>query len=147
MTFDLMPPGGLSSLRKEMDQLIDSMWREDLPEATMAGPWAPKVDLSETKDQMLVRAEVPGLDPNDLKVEYRDGLLTIRGEKKRELEHKNEQFYRRERTYGAFSRTLRLPAIADPKRVEATFKQGVLQVTLPKAAEAVGTSVPVKVTP
>lgn len=144
MTFDLMPQGGLATLRKEMDQMLDSMWREDLPESARPGPWAPRVDLSETKDHVLVRAEVPGMDPADLHVEYRDGLLTLRGEKKRESEQKDEQFYRMERTYGAFARTLRLPALADPKKVEATFRQGVLVVTLPKVPEAVGTAVPIK---
>ncbi len=146
MTFDLMPAGGLATLRKEMDQLLDSMWRDDLPEAALTGPWVPKVDLSETKEKILVRAEVPGMDPADLHVEYRDGLLTLRGEKKREVEQKSEQFYRMERSYGSFSRTIRLPAHADPKKIEASFKHGVLIVTLPKTAEAVGTTVPVKAT-
>ena len=144
MTFDLMPPSGLATLRKEMDQLLDSMWREDVPESALSGSWTPKLDLSETKDQIVVRAEVPGLDPGDLRVEYRDGLLTLRGEKKREQEQKNERFYRMERTYGAFVRSIRLPAAADAKKVSAAFKQGVLVVTLPKVPEAVGTSIPIR---
>ena len=144
MTFDLMPPSGLATLRKEMDQLFDSMWREDVPESALSGSWTPKLDLSETKDQIVVRAEVPGLDPADLRVEYRDGLLTLRGEKKREQEQKNERFYRMERSYGAFVRSIRLPAPADAKKVTASFKQGILVVTLPKSPEAVGTSVPIR---
>lgn len=144
MTFDLMPPSGLATLRKEMDQLLDSMWREDVPESALSGSWTPKLDLSETKDQIVVRAEIPGLDPADLRVEYRDGLLTLRGEKKREQEQKSERFYRMERVYGAFVRSIRLPASADAKKVSATFKQGILVVTLPKVPEAVGTSVPIR---
>lgn len=144
MAFDLMPAGGLATLRKEMDQLFDSMWREDLPESTSSGPWVPRVDLSETKEQMLVRAEVPGMEPEDLRVEYRDGLLTLRGEKKREHEQKTEQFYRMERSWGSFARTIRLPAYADPKKIEASFRNGVLVVALPKVPEALGTTIPVR---
>jgi len=140
----LEPARGLASLRKEMDELLDSMWRDDLPESALVGPWTPRIDLSETKDAVFVRAELPGMEPGNLHVEYRDGLLTLRGEKKREAEQRSEQFYRMERSYGSFSRMLRLPAYADVKKIEAVFKDGVLQVSLPRTPEAAGATIPVK---
>jgi HSP20 family protein len=144
MTYTLLPPGGMTNLRREMDQLLDSLWREEVLEPGLPGTWSPKVDLSETKEQIVVRAEIPGIRPEDLHVEYRDGMLTLRGEKKREMEEKSERFYRMERAYGAFVRSIRLPAPADARKVQASFKQGVLVVTLPKAPEAAGTNVPIQ---
>ena len=144
MTYTMLQPGVPGTLRKELDQLIESMWRDELSETSLPGGWIPRVDLSETKDQVMVRAEIPGIDPADLKVDYRDGVLTIRGEKKREIEEKSERFYRTERTYGAFARNIRLPVSADPKRISASFRQGVLSVALPKASDAMGTTIPIK---
>lgn len=138
-------PAPITSLKKEIDQLFESMWREELPDFPMTGSWMPRMDFSESKDSFLVRAEIPGLDPKDVKVEYHEGMLVLHGEKKRESEEKGERFYRMERSHGTFMRTFRLPAAIDPKRIVATFKNGLLTVTLPKTAESVGNVIPIKV--
>jgi HSP20 family protein len=141
----LMPGMGYESLQRQMDQLFESLGREEfLPEFPSVGMWVPRVDLSETQGDFVVRAEIAGIEPKDFKVDYRDGVLTLHGEKRREVEDKSERFYRSERTYGAFSRSLRLPTAIDPARVQAVFKNGVLTVTLPKAPQAVGATIPVK---
>jgi HSP20 family protein len=88
--------------------------------------------------------EIPGIDPKEIEVLLEDGLLTIKGEKKLEKEAKEEQFYRMERSYGAFVRTVRLPAAVDGSKVTATFKNGLLMVMLPKALGAKANPIPVK---
>ena len=110
------------------------------------GEWAPALDVSETKDAVMVKAEVPGMDPKEIQLSLEDQLLTLKGEKKQEKEEKDEKehYYRSERSYGAFVRTVRLPATVDGSKVTATFKNGLLKVTLPKAATAKGTTIPIK---
>jgi HSP20 family protein len=139
----LMPDAGQMTLRKEMDRLFDRLWDgEDMP---TVGAWAPKLDLSETKDNLCIRAEVPGIEAKDIRLTLQNGVLTLQGEKRQEIEEKDERFYRTERVYGSFARSLRLPANVDTTKVSATFKNGVLMVVLPKAAEARGTAIPIKV--
>jgi len=140
----LMPFTGFGTLRKEMDRLFERFGDWEVPELRAMGEWTPAVDVSETKDAFVVKAEVPGMAPEDLTVGLENGLLTIKGEKKVEKETKEEQYYRMERTYGAFARTVRLPATVDGSKVNAAFKNGLLTVTLPKAPGAKGTMIPVK---
>jgi HSP20 family protein len=97
---------------------------------------APRIDVSETDREIRVRAELPGVDQNDIEVMVDDDLLTIRGEKKIERDEKQENFHVVERATGAFMRTIRLPFPVDPSAVEASYDNGVLTVTLPKPAEA-----------
>ena len=106
--------------------------------------WAPAVDLIDGKDEIVLRADLPGLDEKDIEVTVQDGTLTIRGQRKEEKEEKKEDYYYNERAYGAFTRTLALPAGVDRDRVKATFTKGVLEVHLPKAKEAKGTKIEVK---
>jgi HSP20 family protein len=138
----LMPTTGLTSLRKEMDRLFDRFW-EDGPDLLPTGEWAPSLDLSETKDALVARVEVPGMEPKDIQLTIRDNVLTVRGEKKREAEHKDERFFRSERSYGTFLRAMRLPLTVDEAKVNARFKDGVLTVTMPKGAGARGITIPV----
>jgi HSP20 family protein len=91
-----------------------------------------------------VKAEVPGMDSKDIQLSLQEQVLTIKGEKRQEKEEKDEHYYRAERSYGAFARAVRLPTPVDGSRVTATFKNGVLSVTLPKAAAAKGTMIPIK---
>jgi HSP20 family protein len=140
----LTPWTGLTTLRKEMDQLFERFLEPVWPELPTAAPWQPKVDVTEDKDAVTVKAEVPGVEQDDLSVSLQDGVLTIKGEKEAEKEEKDKQYHRVERTYGAFVRALRLPAAVDSEKVAATFKNGVLTVVLPKAPEAKGTAIPVK---
>lgn len=137
----LIPESGLTTFRKEMDRFLDRFWDED--DVQVAGAWAPDVDIAETKDAFNVRAEVPGMEPKDIQVTLEHGVLTLRGEKRQEMEQKDERLYRKERHYGSFVRSLRLPANVDGSQVTASFKNGVLTVVMPKTAEARGKAIPI----
>jgi HSP20 family protein len=140
----LAPWTGFGSVRKEMDRLFERLGDWDLPEMRTLGDWAPTLDFSENKDSFVVKAEIPGIDSKDISVSLENQMLTIKGEKKHEKEEKDEQYYRVERSYGAFARTVRLPAAVDGSKVTAAFKNGLLTVTLPKAPGAKGNTIPVK---
>jgi HSP20 family protein len=98
-------------------------------------PVAPKIDVSETDNEIQVTAEMPGIDQNDVEVLLEDDRLIIRGEKKEEREDKDRNYHLRERVEGAFSRTLPLPFAPDPNQVKAEFKNGVMTITIPKPQE------------
>ena len=140
----LTPWTGLSTMKQDMDRLFDRFWEGDLAPLPSMGTWAPALDVSETKDAVMVKAEVPGMDSTDIQLSLHDQTLTLKGEKKQEKEEKDEHYYRAERSYGAFVRTVRLPATVDGSKVTATFKNGLLTVTLPKAPAAKGTTIPIK---
>jgi HSP20 family protein len=141
----LVPRTGLTTLKKEMDRLFDRFWEWDFPEIpALLGEWSPRLDLSETGEAFVVKAEIPGIDPKEVEVSLQGELLTIKGEKRQEKEEKGEHFHRVERSYGAFARSFRLPAPVDAGKVTATFKNGLLTVKLPKAPGARGTTIPVK---
>jgi HSP20 family protein len=106
--------------------------------------WAPAVDMIDLKDEILLRADLPGLDEKDIDVTVQDGTLTIRGERKEEKEEKKEDYYYCERSRGAFVRSLPLPVGVEADKVAATFKKGVLEVHLPKAKEAKGKKIEIK---
>lgn len=142
---EVVPFGGLTGLRREMERLFDRFFDGEVLELPDFGAWSPKVEVSENKDKVIVKAEVPGIEAKDLEVSSEDPRrLTIKGEKKQEKEEKGEHYYRSERSYGAFSRTILLPAPVDAGKAEASFKNGVVTITLPKAAGAVGKTIPVK---
>ncbi|MFW6126222.1 MAG: Hsp20/alpha crystallin family protein [Chloroflexota bacterium] len=107
------------------------------------GEWLPSVEMYEKDNNFVVRAELPGMKEEDVDVSVSDDLLTIRGEKKGESEVKDEDYYVCERSYGSFSRTIRLPSNADTGKVDANFEDGVLEVTVPKTAEAKAKKIPV----
>ncbi len=106
--------------------------------------WTPAVDMVDHKDQIVLRADLPGLEEKDIEVTVQNGAVTIRGERKEEKEEKKEDYYYNERSYGVFTRTMTLPTGVDADKVKATFKKGVLEVHLPKAKEAKGTKVEIK---
>jgi HSP20 family protein len=140
----LVPFTGFTGLRREMDRLFDRFLEGETMELPAFGEWMPKVDVSENKDQVTVKADVPGIDAKKLDVSVEDDVLTIRGEKTEEKEEKGEHTHRRERSYGAFVRSVRLPGPVDATKAEATFKDGVVTVKLAKAARAKGTTIAVK---
>jgi HSP20 family protein len=111
--------------------------------ATGTGPrrWVPAVDLVESDGQLVLRADLPGMDRDDIDVEVKDGVLTISGERKYENEDRREGFYRVERSFGRFSRSLRLPRGVDAGAVSAAFDRGVLEVTVPKPSEPAATKI------
>jgi len=108
-------------------------------------PTTPAVDFYEEKDEIVVKAELPGLDKNNIEVNLTNHTLTIKGEKRKEEEVKEKNYYRSERSYGSFVRTLELPTDVHADRVKATFKDGVLEVRLPKTEEAKKKEIKVKV--
>ena len=106
--------------------------------------WAPAVDMIDHEDEIVLRADLPGLDEKDIEVTVQDGTVGIRGERKEGKEEKKEDYYYSERSYGAFARTLMLPTTVEADKVKATFKNGVLEVHLPKAKEAKGKKIEIK---
>ena len=101
----------------------------------MSGTWAPAVDIYEQNGNLVLQAEVPGLDPKDVDVRVENNVLTLRGERKLEQNVNKDNYHRVERSYGSFSRSLTLPFAVDPDKAKATFKNGVLSISLPKPPE------------
>lgn len=132
-----------SALHREMDRLFDSFLR-DYGVPGLAGAEgsslmaAPKIDVSETDRELRIEAELPGVKEDDIEVELADDLLTIHGEKKAERQEGQKGYHMKERTYGSFSRAMRLPFSADPEQVKASFDSGVLTVTVAKPQESKG---------
>ncbi len=130
------------ALRHEMDRLFDEFTREwfDLapfePFAWKSSGFVPKVDVTEDDKEVRVSVELPGMEEKDIDVSLTRDSLTIKGEKKVEKEDKGKDYYRMERSYGAFQRTIPLPEGIDTDKVEATFRNGVLTVVLPRTEEA-----------
>jgi len=125
----------LGTFRREMDRLWDRFFGEEPLGRGFVGEWSPTVDVSETKNELLVKAELPGLDVKDIEVNITGDLLTIKGEKKKEEEEKDEHHHI-ERYYGSFQRSMRLPVNVQRDKVDATFEKGVLKVKMPKTEEA-----------
>jgi HSP20 family protein len=98
----------------------------------VARRWVPAIDLVEAEDQFVLRADLPGLSEQDVKIEVEDNVLTISGERTSEHEERKDGYYRLERSAGAFSRSLTLPEGVDPEQVKASFDKGVLEVEIPK---------------
>lgn len=108
------------------------------------GAWAPPVDIFEKNDHLVIRAEIPGVKKEDMDVRIENGVLTLHGERKHETEVKEENSYRMERVYGTFTRSFSLPTTVDPTKVAATYKDGVLEVTVPKVETAKPKKVEIK---
>ena len=140
----LAPWRGMETLRQEMERVFDRFFEPRWDEFEAVGAWAPKLDFSETKDAFVVKAEVPGVEQKDISVSIQDQMLTVKGEKHKEKEEKDEKYHRVERSWGAFTRTLALPMGVETEKVSATFKDGLLTIKLPKAPGAKGMTIPVK---
>ena len=117
--------------RRFEDLLGRPMWRLPVEEIG----WMPAVDVLEKDDKFVVKAELPGMKEEDINVSVVGDTLTIKGEKKTETEVKEEDYYRCERSYGSFYRSIPLPSTVDSAKIEASYEDGVLEVTLPKAPE------------
>jgi len=132
--------GELERLRREMDRMFERFWG---PAEIERVAWEPEIDVSETDTGFILRGELPGLNPQDIDISLMGHTLTLRGEKRQEREEKAETYRLVERIYGSFSRTIELPTDIDPEHIEATYKQGVLEVRLPKTEKAIPKKVPV----
>ncbi|HEX6094864.1 MAG TPA: Hsp20/alpha crystallin family protein [Thermoanaerobaculia bacterium] len=127
----------LTTLQSQLNKIFEPFARfthaED--EDLVSGTWVPPVDVAETQEKIIVRAEVPGLRQEDIQIEFENGLLTIRGERKLE-KSEGMTWHRVERIYGNFSRSFTLPRTVDPERIAASYREGILEIDVPKKEEA-----------
>ncbi len=130
------PVRELNTIQSEMNRLFNTFFEASTPgNGGTVGPirrWIPAMDLVETEDAFVLRADLPGLSESDVNIELEDNVLTISGERKAEHEERKEGYYRVERASGRFSRSLTLPEGVDPEAVQARFDKGVLEVRVPK---------------
>ncbi len=128
----------LENLQREMNRLFDLTFPRlgEADTTLLGGQWTPAIDIYDSKDNIVVKADLPGLKKDDIEVSIQDNILTIKGEKKQEREVKEEDYIRSERFYGSFHRSISLPSEVDSSKVKAVFKDGVLELTLSKKEEA-----------
>lgn len=140
------PFAEFADLRREMDQMFGQFFGgTPFRMAATDSLWCPLVDIHETKDSILLKAELPGVRQEDIQVSIVDNTLTLKGERKRETEVKEDQYHRIERNYGRFERSIVLPSVVDAGRVKATYREGVLEIQLPKKEEAKPKAIKVEV--
>jgi len=132
------PLNDLVRMNRFFDDYASDSW------SASGGGWCPRVDIKEEEKSFVVTAELPGVDPKDVSVELKEGVLTISGEKKFEHEEKNDTYHKIERSYGSFSRSFSLSDRIDDKKIEAKFKEGLLTLTLPKKEKSKTKKIPVK---
>jgi HSP20 family protein len=135
---------------EEMSDRLNRMFarpaaRTNGKETMIVADWAPTVDISETEGEYQIKAEIPEVRKEDVKVTLEDGVLTIQGERKQEKEEKGKKYHRIERSYGSFVRSFSLPDLIDEEKVKAEFKDGVLSLHLPKSEKAKPKAIEVKV--
>jgi HSP20 family protein len=139
------PFGEVSRLRREMDRLWEDFFGpRGWGLRPWEGEWAPVVDVSETGDQIVVKAEIPGIDPKEINITLTGDVLTLKGEKKSEREETKENYHLVERSYGSFSRSLTLPAAVNADKIDAKYEKGVLTVTCPKKEKVKPKAIEVK---
>ena len=151
--FDLTP------WRRKREKLVPSTWEMDFhrdfdnfvnrffgeePSRVFGASFSPAIDILEKDNEILITAEIPGIDQKDLEVDLTGGVLTIKGEKKEEREEKGENFHRVERSFGRFSRSFALPSEVQEDKVEAKYKDGILSLILPKTESSKAKKIPVK---
>jgi HSP20 family protein len=122
----------VATMRDDMERFFDSMIGR-YPRERAEGFWAPAIDVEETNDAMVLRAEIPGMSKEDIKVTVADDTVTISGERRHEAEQRGKTFHRVERVYGSFQRTIVMPVSIQGDRAVASYKAGVLELVLPKA--------------
>jgi len=142
-------------MERWFDRMVEEFWRRPFPTLLRPERWwpaetgtmmrLPAVDVYENKDDVVIKAEIPGLSKEDISVQVTDSTLMIKGEKKREEEVKEDDYYRCERSFGSFTRAVALPCEVKADQVKATFKNGVLEVRMPKTEEAKKKAVTVKI--
>ena len=128
------PLDRLSTLRDEMNRLFDVSWPSR--DSGLFSGWSPLLDVYDDKDSFVVTCELPGMKKEEIDVSLHDGVLTISGERRHERPAQEGQSFRSERYFGKFQRSITLPALVDSTKVKATYKDGILHLTLPKSEEA-----------
>jgi HSP20 family protein len=127
----------LNVLQDRMNRLFDDTgrgWKSDEPSSTTT--WSPSVDIFESEGEIVVKAELPGMDRKDIVLNLENNVLTLKGERRFEKEAKEENYHRIERSYGSFSRAFSIPAIVDEDKIRADYTDGVLKIALPKKEQA-----------
>ncbi len=137
--------GRLFGLREELDRLLDNPFGELTRSSQLLSVWNPALDLYEDKDNVIVKAELPGMKKEDIEVSLHNGALSISGERKSEKKFEESETYRSERFVGRFHRSVTLPSEVKGDQVKAQYKDGILTVTLPKAEAAKPKQIEVKV--
>ncbi len=138
-------PTTIDRLREEFDRALQNWWSAgEFEELAAGGDWQPSVDISESEDALEVKVDLPGIKPEDVDISVTDNRLTIQGERKEEKETKDKTVHRVERRYGSFLRSIGLPPGAEPDKVSAESDNGVITITVPKAAEAKAKKIDVK---
>jgi HSP20 family protein len=134
------------SIQDEMNRLFDDFFGRPLVKSEWTdGVWNPTVDVSEDKDSVIIKAEMPGMRKEDVKISVQDNVLTLKGEKKQEKEEKDKNYHRIERNYGSFCRSFQLPTSVKTDKIKANYKDGVLSVTLPKTEEVKPKEIPISI--
>jgi HSP20 family protein len=124
--------------------LFDRLFEDELLPLRGEKSWAPAFDISENEKGYTVSAELPGIDEKDLEITIAGGMLSVKGEKKQETEEKGETYHRIERTYGSFQRSFRIPDAVQGDKVDATYKDGILKLVIPKAEESAVKKIKIK---
>jgi HSP20 family protein len=135
----------VTSFQEEMNRMIDRFLRGWEEPGVEVGVWEPPIDLSESTDKVFVKVEVPGINPKDINISIQENILLLRGEKKEEREEKEKTYYCRERSSGSFSRAIDLPSSVNPDKINAEYKNGVLEITMEKKEAVKPKQIPVKV--
>jgi HSP20 family protein len=132
------PMGNLQSFQHEMNRMFNQFFPGGNGEEAGSGlsTWTPPVDIYERDDGLVIKAELPGVSKDDVSIDVHQNTLILRGQRKHEADVKDEQYHRVERTYGTFQRSFVLPTMVDQEKVQATFKNGVLELHLPKLESA-----------
>ena len=138
----------LLSLQDRMNRLFDESVRNVKPgdEALSSAIWSPAVDIYETDDEVVVKAELPEVDQKDIDIQIENNTITLRGERKFNKETKKENFHRIERAYGSFSRSFTLPGVIDQEKIRADYKDGILKISMPKREETKPKQIKVAIT-
>ena len=132
------PYRDMLSVRDEMNRVLNEVFNRGTNDesAWFSGAWSPPVDIYETDEALVMKAELPGFSKDDIGIELKENTLVIKGERKHEDEVKEGNYHRKERMYGAFQRSFMLPATVDREKVSASYRDGILELRLPKAVEA-----------
>ncbi|MBI2619679.1 MAG: Hsp20/alpha crystallin family protein [Ignavibacteriales bacterium] len=134
------------NMQREINRLFDSFFRGGIQDEDFGlGVWTPAVDIVEHENEYVVRVELPGISKEDVKIILESNVLTIRGERKQEKDVKEENYQRMERSYGSFQRSFTLPTTVKNDNIDASYKDGILTITLPKLEEAKPKQIEVKV--
>ena len=141
------PTRELSTLRGRMDRLFNEAFGRDWggEEGLKTGVWIPPVDVYETKESIVLKTDLPDVNKDEVDISVENNTLTLKGERKMEKETNEKNFYRMERSYGSFTRSFTLPPTIEAEKIEASFANGVLTLTLPKREESKPKQIRVKV--